>query len=272
MIGPSLSKERVDAERAGLDMASSFWSDIYKPAQIFVGYVTEKDVDWVDKAYYEQAKYCPTGGNVVISDVIKHDSPFCSGAQATRNQDQIPFFNQCLGKSTEGLRNKETGPHEYTHFVQADASAQDPTVPNWWTEGSADYFGGAIGAYDGTQLPKTLDEMVHVSSRNWIQQDLCDVTSLTEKAVADCFEFTKRKASPPAQGQKWMLAHVSYYQGALATEALLVLHGLAKVKTFMTDMKSKGFEASFSDNFGVTSDVFYAKVSKYVLAMYKAGR
>jgi hypothetical protein len=37
-------------------------------------------------------------------------------------------------------------------------------------------------------------------------------------------------------------------------------------------MKTQGYEASFSSNFGITSDVFYEKVAKYVVAMYKAGR
>jgi hypothetical protein len=272
VIGPSLTAERVDREKAGLTMASSFWSDIYKPNQVFIGYVTEKDVDWVDSAYCQQAKYCPTGNNVIVSSVIKRDAPYCNSAQATRNSEGIPFFNQCLGTGSDSLKNRQTGPHEYTHFVQQDASKIDPTVPNWWTEGSADYFGGAIGAYDGTQLPKTLDEMVHTSSYNWMQQDLCDVKSLTESAVVDCFKYTKRQATPPAAGQRWMLAHVSYYQGALATEALLALHGLDKVKKFMVDMKTQGYETSFLNNFGITSDTFYEKVAKYVVAMYKAGR
>ena len=272
VIGPSLSQARVDQEKAAINMTASFWSDIYKPDRVFIGYVTEKDVDWVDNAYCQQAKYCPNGNNVVVSNVIKQDAPRCNSAQATRNLDGLPFFNQCLGTGSEALKNKQTGPHEYTHWVQAFSSAQDPSVPNWWTEGSADYFGGAIGAYDGTQLPKTLDEMVHTSSYGWIQQDLCDVKSLTESAVVDCFKYTKRQATPPTAGQKWMLAHVSYYQGALATEALLALHGLDKVKKFMVDMKTQGYETSFSNNFGITSDTFYEKVAKYVVAMYKAGR
>ena len=272
VIGPSLTKARVDSEKAGLLRASSFWSDIYQPKQVFIGYVTEDDVDWVDKAYCEQARYCPTNGNVVISNVIKQDSPFCTSAQATRNSDGVPFFNQCLGHGSEGLKNQQTGPHEYTHFVQADVSAQDPSVPNWWTEGSADYFGGALGVYNGKQLPADLDDMLHESSYNWIRQDLCDVSSVTAAAVEKCYKYTYRQAAPPGAGQNWMLAHVSYYQGALATEVLLALYGLEKVKLFMTDMKTKGFEASFTANFGITSDVFYAKVSKYVVAMYKAGR
>ena len=272
VIGPSLSESRVASERAGLNMASSFWSDIYKPSQIFIGYVTERDVDWVDNAYCEKARYCPTGNNVVVSQVIRNDLPYCSSAQATRNLDGMPFFNQCLGNGSTGLKNKQTGPHEYTHFVQADVSSMHPSVPNWWTEGSADYFGGAIGAYDGTSYPSTLNQMVHTSAYNWVQQDLCDLKTVTESAVTACFKYTYRQASPPAAGSRWMLAHVSYYQGALATEALIAVYGLPKVKQFMIDIRSKGFESAFTDSFGLTSDVFYEKVSKYVVAMYKLGR
>lgn len=272
VIGPSLSESRVASERAGLNMASSFWSDIYKPSQIFIGYVTEKDVDWVDNAYCEKARYCPTGNNVVVSQVIKNDLPYCSSAQATRNLDGLPFFNQCLGNGSTSLKNKQTGPHEYTHFVQADVSSMHPSVPNWWTEGSADYFGGAIGAYDGSTYPRTLDQMVHTSAFNWVQQDLCDLKSVTETAVTACYKYTYRQASPPGPGSRWMLAHVSYYQGALATEALIAVYGLSKVKQFMLDVRTKGFELAFVDSFGITTDAFYEKVSKYVVAMYKLGR
>jgi hypothetical protein len=273
VVGPSLTADRVDKEKSALTMTSSFWSDIYKPNQIFIGYVTEQDVDWVDDAYCAQAKYCPAGSNnVVVSNVIKQDAPYCSSAQATRNSDGLPFFNQCLGKGSDGLKNRQTGPHEYTHFVQQDVSSMDPSVPNWWTEGSADYFGGAIGAFDGTQLPKTLDEMVHTSSYNWVQQNLCDLSTVSEAAVVACYKYTYRQSGPPGAGSKWMLAHVSYYQGALATEALVALHGMAKIKTFITDIKAKGFENAFVANFGVSSDVFYEKVAKYVVAMYEAGR
>uniref|UniRef100_UPI0025D44E95 hypothetical protein n=1 Tax=Rhodoluna sp. TaxID=1969481 RepID=UPI0025D44E95 len=157
-------------------------------------------------------------------------------------------------------------------FAQQDVSSMAADVPNWWTEGSADYFGGAIGAYDGTQLPKTLDQMVHTSSYNWVQQNLCDLSTVSEAAVGACYKYTYRQGTPPGAGSKWMLAHVSYYQGALATEALLALYGLDKIKTFMTDIKAKGFESAFAGNFGVSSDLFYEKVSKYVVAMYQAGR
>lgn len=272
VIGPSLSRERVNSEKTGLDMASAFWSDIYKPEHIFVGYISGEDVDWVDKAYCEQAKYCPSGNDVVVSSVVKQEWPNCNGAQATQNQDQIPFFNQCLGTGSDGLKNKQTGPHEYMHFAQADVSRLDPSVPNWWTEGSADYFGGAIGAYDGTQFPTTLDEMFHATASNWVAQDLCDLGDVTEATVVKCFKYTYRQAGPPGKGSRWMLAHVSYYQGSLATEALVALYGVDKTKKFMTDIRSIGFESSFRENFGITSEVFYRKVAKYVVAMYNANR
>lgn len=272
VIGPSLTKARVDSEKAGLLRASSFWSDIYQPKQVFIGYVTEMDVDWVDKAYCDQANYCPNGNKVIFSETLKRERLFCNSAMATRTNDKLPFFHQCLGTGSDEIVNKQTGPHEYTHLAQAEVSGNFNGVPNWWTEGSAHYFGSALGVFDGKTPPRNLDLLMREPAKNWLNQDLCLVGWMTPEVIEKCFKYTHLEPSQPAAGQRWVIAHVSYYPGALATEVLLALYGLEKVKLFMTDMKTKGFEAAFTANFGITSDVFYAKVSRYVVAMYKAGR
>ncbi len=69
-----------------------------------------------------------------------------------------------------------------------------------------------------------------------------------------------------------MIAHVSYYMGALATEALVAVKGMDTYKTFMNDLRTKDFDNAIQANYGLTADEFYAKVSKYVLAMYLEGR
>lgn len=109
IVGPSLSQSRVDQERAGLNLTAKFWSDLYKPNETFIGYFTEKDVDWVDAAMCSQAGYCPTGMSPVISQVIKLNPNACNSAQATQNQFGQPFFNQCLGSGSEAIKTDKLG-------------------------------------------------------------------------------------------------------------------------------------------------------------------
>jgi hypothetical protein len=268
VLGPSLPQSRVDQEMTALNRASSFWSDLYKPDKVYVAYFTELDVDWVDNAVCTQAGYCPTGMNPVISNVIKQDLPNCSSAMATRNKDGVPFFDQCLGTNSNNVKNLQTGPHEYTHWVQ-QAYADWGSTPNWWTEGSADYFGNTLGAFNSNTLPSQLDEMSYNSSYGWIRQELCPLDNPTLQSIENCFKFTYGgRGSAPGQGQRWTLAHVSYYMGSLATEAMIAVKGLATFKNFVKDLKGLRFDAAFEQNYGISTLDFYPKVSKYVLDMY----
>lgn len=271
VIGPSLTKERVDQEKAGLNRASNFFADVYKPAKVFIGYFTEKDVDWVDEAFCSKARYCPTGMAPKISNVIKADAPWCNSAQATMNLDGIPFFDQCLGAGSAELKNRQTGPHEYFHWVQS-AYMNWNTTPNWFIEGSADYFGDALGSWDGSALPKDMDEMQFTSSYNWVQQDICPLATPTIEKIVNCFKYTYRQGTPPAAGSRWMLAHVSYYMGSQATEAMIAVKGLDVFKTFLKDLKTGDFDTIFAKHYGLTVDEFYPKVAKYVLEMFQQRR
>ena len=59
IAGPSLTAERVDAERAGLKRTASFWADLFLPKTAYIGYYTEADLAWVDSAFCQQAAFCP---------------------------------------------------------------------------------------------------------------------------------------------------------------------------------------------------------------------
>lgn len=272
LLGPSLSKDRIDREKKGLNTAAAFWSDIYKPFSAYIGYFTETDLDWVDKAFCDGAGYCSGGAgnwNTAISEQIKLDpSGNCNFAAATRGV-KGQFFYQCLGIGSNGLKNKQTGAHEYTHFAQSYVHGF--SAPNWWIEGSAAYFGGAIGAIDGTVLPKDMDEMINTDSYNYVRQDLIKIDPTSAKSVYEGFMFTYQSV-PYVPGARYVLAHVSYYPGALATEAMVALWGMDKVKQFMIDLKGQDFDTTFEKSFGVSTKVFYTAVSKYVVAMYDDGR
>lgn len=272
LLGPSLSKDRIARETTGLNRTASFWSDIYKPSNLYIGYFTELDVDWVDKGFCEGAGYCTSAnaGNPMVSQQIKLDAygncNFANATQAAKGQ----FFYQCLGKGSDSFKNKQTTPHEYTHFAQQAVSSMN--VPNWWTEGSAAYFGGAIGAFDGTALPREMEEMLYVDSYQYVQQDLIKIDPKSSESVVAGFKYTYRQGTAPLPGQRFMLASVSYYPGSLATEVMVALWGMDKVKPFMVALKTSDFDTAFKNAFGVSSDDFYGAVSKYVVAMYAQRR
>lgn len=269
--GKTVSPSELKVEKSALLRAERFWADTYKPAKAIAAHFTERDVDWVDAAYCSQANYCPTGGNSVISAMIKNDLNNCTSAFATRTKDGVPFFAQCLGSGSANQKNRQTGPHEYFHWVQGEYS-DFGTLPNWFLEGSADYFGDALGSWTGKGVPSTMDEMQYESSYNWRNQDLCPLGELKIDDVVKCFKFTYQRPAPPAAGSRWMMAHVSYYMGSQATEAMIAVKGIGTFKAFLKDLKGNDFDTVFAKHYGLTVDEFYPKVAKYVLAMMKEYR
>jgi hypothetical protein len=271
ILGPSLPKSRADKEIVSLKRVATFWSDIYTPAKVYIGYYTEKDGAWVDNAYCSQINFCPSNLSQKISNTTTQDPNDCSNAMATRTKDQIPFFYECLGKGSDEVRSKNIGAHEYTHLAQRPYYDFD-ILPNWIIEGSATYFGTALGSWKGNNIPASLDENMNFEANSWSTQDLCPLKQITLETIENCMKFTHQVNNGSVEGSRWTLAHVSYYMGSLMTEALIAVKGLAAFKKFMTDLKDTSYENAFVSNFGISSDAFYVKASKYVLAMYKAGR
>lgn len=271
IVGPSLSGARVNQEKAALNRSAAFWSDLWSPTKAYIGYFTEADVDWVDAAFCSQANYCASGAASKTSDTIKADAPWCTSAFASVNKDGAPFFAQCLGNGSANQKNRQTGPHEYFHWVQGAYTDWNKT-PNWFVEGSADYFGDAIGSWTGKGVPAAMDEMQNESSRNWVDQDLCPLSTPTVDAVVNCFKYTYGQQQGAKPGSRWVMAHVSYYMGSQATEAMIAVKGLSVFKAFLKDLKGNDFDATFAKHYGLTVDDFYPKVAKYVLAMFIKGR
>jgi hypothetical protein len=257
-----------------ISRASAFWTDFYKPVAVNIGYFVESDINWVDEGFCIAVGYCAGGNsnNFKVSGLYPAGSPGCDGAFASRLRNGEQFFVQCIGRGSDSLKNRQTGAHEYFHFVQNELQQGRPFFPNWWLEGAADFFGDVMGAYDGSSYPMGIDQMQFESSYNWIQQDLCDVSSLKPDSLVNCFKFTYGQAGPPKPGDRWMMAHVSYYMGSLATEAMLAVSGLNTYKAFMKDLAQLSFDEAIEKNYGLPIDDFYLKVSKYVIAMYKQRR
>lgn len=271
IVGPSLSKARVAQEKAALNRAAAFWSDLWNPEKTFIGYFTESDIDWVDTAFCTQANYCANGPDSKTSDVIKADSPWCNSAFASVNKMGTPFFAQCLGNGSDRQKNRQTGPHEYFHWVQG-AYMDWAKTPNWFIEGSADYFGDALGSWTGKGVPTAMDSMQNESSRNWVDQDLCPLSTPSVDAIVQCFKYTYGQQQGSKPGSRWVMAHVSYYMGSQATEAMIAVKGLSAFKNFLKDLKGNDFDATFAKHYGITVDEFYPKVAKYILAMFAKGR
>lgn len=271
--GPSLSKDRIQSEFANLGIAANLWSDIWLPKKANIVYYTETDIDWVDDAACSKAGYCPSQQEAKISQRIKQESPFCSGAFADNSAKNGPFFAQCLGNGSDRQKNRQTGPHEYFHWVQFSAmNSKWSSVPNWFIEGSADYFGDAVASWTPDGMASFMDAMQHESSKNWMDQDICPLGVPNPQVIAQCFKIAEGNDSTAKSKAGWVMADLSFYMGSQATEAMLAVKGMNVFKQFLNELGKSDFDAAFKKHYGLTLEEFYPKVSKYVYEMYARDR
>ncbi len=267
--GPSISASRILDEMANLNLAANMWSDVWLPSNANILYYSQDDVDWVDGAACNKAGYCPADPAAKVSEKIKAEAPYCTGAFSDQSAKKGPFFAQCLGAGSERQKNRQTGPHEYFHWIQfAEIKSNWQSIPNWFIEGSADYFGDVTASWTKEGMADFMDEMQHESGKNWMEQDICPIEELTVEVISSCFKVAEGNDSNVKPGSRWVMANLSYYMGSQATEALVAVKGMKVFKAFLNDLGSADFASTFKKHYGLSPDEFYPKVSKYVFDMY----
>lgn len=273
ILGPAASKAKANAELVSLKRAIRLWGDIFKPSEVFAVYVAEGDEGWVDAALCNQANYC-TEKFGRWSDQIRQGvkNGACTSGQSILSDGNLPINIQCIGSQSEGLQNRQTTPHEYQHSVQRIASDIDG-YPRWFVEGSAVFFGAYTALYTGAKYPEDLDYLMHFDANAFTQrQTICDVNPVTAAKIASCFPMSDLRSGSFPREKIMMLSDISYYPGALATEVLVALYGIPKIKTFMTEMKTQNFDTAFESVFKISANTFYTKASVYVNNMLRQGR
>jgi hypothetical protein len=244
-----------------------------KPSDVFAVFVAEGDEGWIDSALCNQANYC-SGKFGSWSDQIRQGikNGACTGGQSILSDGNVPINIQCIGQQSENLQNRQTTPHEYQHTVQRLASDID-AYPRWFVEGSAVFFGAYTALYSGAKYPEDLDYFMHYDANGFTQrQTLCDLNPVTPAKIASCFPMSDFRSGLLPREKISMVGDISYYPGALATEALVALDGIPAIKTFMTEMKTQSFEAAFENIFKIPVNTFYSKAAVYVHNMLREGR
>ncbi|MEN9749736.1 MAG: Peptidase superfamily [Actinomycetota bacterium] len=270
VLGPSLTDAQKQLEMKGLEATAAFWSSIYKPSSVAISYFNAADVDVIDGLACSLAQYCmATGGKIsdmIRGDVGRSNGNSCNSAFATQYSATQQLFAQCVGPGEYQVKNRQTTPHEYTHFAQqANFQMQSPI---WFVEGGAAYFGSAIGSAVGAKGLASMDQMVYVDTWGLKEQSLVDMSNVDETSVLKAINRSYKRQ--PNDGHQ--MAQLSYYIGSQCTEIMVALWGMPKFKHLMTQISSQGFDDAFKSEYGVNVETFYAAAAKYVVAMYNLKR
>lgn len=261
------STRRAQAEKQ-INLIYRFWSPYFKPqaSQIDALFWHDKDLAAAQSTYEQMLR-----GRVLASQlsdgIIYGKTNYCAHAASLQlyTNPQTFVFHQCVGSGSDGPAELQTTPHEYTHFVHF----QFGSMPIWLTEGSATFYGEALGIYPADYGRRALD-----SHRNSLFQsyDIVSGKSVSSDTLRgllrknDFATVKKLFASlevPQAQSQADNTA--AYLLGSLATCALVATFGHEAFVEFMKSFStSANYSENFSKAFGLTPNQFYEYLTPYL--------
>ena len=256
IAGTNVKQSRIDQELLGMQKAINLWSPYFLPDKFQVVYVNYGDENWLEQKSIELglASMLPPGQTWREQFRKYENCPFAMAGSG----NGVPTFVQCLGYAfNKSASQAQTGPHEYTHLYQQKYNAFNIS---WYMEGSASFFGWTLGfdPYEPTSNVRSYHLM-----NLWTQ---------LPKAVQDDFRskdltrFKSRMGEISGRNTQ-ETANMSYWVGALATEALVALYGFDKFVEWTKNMQNeKDVSKVLNQTYGFSADYFYEKIAPYVWA------
>lgn len=275
VTSPKTPKEALAQEQALLDSSVALWSSYFRNDKVTVVMFTNEEGDWADQALLTN------GGNFPgkVSDEVKKQSQFnCNfGFATSAEQGTKPIYYMCTDLRGRRDVERHNTPHEYFHLVQQKLvwSKGFQEFPVWLHEGSATFFGTAVGFFPedrtGTMSLKFFQELYwsydpdNTGVRD--QQRLVKVLeNLTESQTIKLFQPLEKTQRDGYPSQRF--AH--YALGAIATEALVAVYGFETYMEFLNDFSRYGdWRRNFASRFGVEVEDFYRKLTPYLKAKSK---
>jgi hypothetical protein len=238
------------------------WSTFFKPSRVVIIWYSSKDIPWA------KAKYEAAGGNPAWASGFSGCTPsYCGNASASFMDGGKFLFEQGLEFVDEGLWNRSTAAHEYTHLAQFGLSS--PTnlsaIPWWSVEGGAQFYGEAIGytPFDSTKSTRSgIHSQYALDSKTYISS-LFPGETLKSLLSKNDPEITKKlmKSLEVTSNSEGAIG-LAYLLGSYATEVLVALYSHEKMADFYKSFATNpNYESNFSKIFGVSLDNFYAKLT-----------
>lgn len=272
VIGPNVEAWRVDILKSQYSDGAKLWAADFKPTKITVLVYNFADMKWAESKYTEI-----TGRPASNSQISGCQPTYCGNASATTFLDAsgklTTFIEQGLGFADQGLWNRSSAVHEYSHLYQQSIYSDFWNVaPYWVVEGSVQFYGEAASyvAFDtdkstrsGLHTQNTRDISPWVSS-NFPGKTFAEV--LKENKVENTIKIMKAlETSPRNSGQ---VVGMAYLIGSYATEVLVAVYGHQKFNDFYKSFAtSTNYASNFEKTFGITTNDFYAKLTPYLAEM-----
>ena len=262
-LSPNVSRSFETSISDDLGKAMNFWSSYSDEVDFKIVVLTELDANWAKK---QVLKF---GGDLDIDRQIEDTKGSCNWAIATRTYVGEPIVYLCTNSSGVNVEDSQTLPHEYFHLVQLSTLDNwNNEMPCWILEGSATYFGAAIGFFAKPNIDYTPYSRLFFSR-------LLDQSPLGRDASAQILksgnvkEIVSKVIGPTTATQnsvsKGCAATGAYAVGALITEYIVVTFGPEKfVELSLTDFSSSRWKRAFRKIFGISVNQLFQDSTGYI--------
>jgi hypothetical protein len=272
IVGPNVDTWRVDILKGQYADGAKLWSADFKPAKITVLVYNFADMKWAEGKYTEI-----TGRPASNSQISGCQPTYCGNASATTFNDAsgkpAVFIEQGLGFADQGLWNRSTAVHEYSHLYQQSLRNDFWNVaPYWVVEGAVQFYGEAA-SYVAFDKDKSTRSGMHTQNTRdfaaWTNANFPGKTIvevLKENKAENTAKIMKAIETPPqSSGQ---VVGMAYLMGSYATEVLVSVYGQEKFNDFFKSFAtSTNYQANFEKVFGITTSDFYGKLTPYLAEM-----
>ncbi len=264
-VGPTVKEDLFQEEKRLLTIAERMFSGYYNPAKFDVLMYSEKDGPWADE---EKSKFSNDTQWSITRDIA--NNPYgCNFAGATITKDGGSMYSMCLDTKGRGINDKQTSIHEYFHLVQQKYSLGKMTC--WMVEGSATYFGVALGV-DGEDptgksttifLNQLTNQYNPGGPRNQGSASKLRARMVTDAGAVKVMQDLEIKPGRDVD----CLSYAAYSLGAIATEALIGAKGFKVYMDFVSTFSTTdNWKSEFVKYFELTPDEFYLKLAPYLRA------
>lgn len=269
IVGPGVSPESLSVERRLQAKSMRLWANVFIPPKdkVRLIYVSPTDGEWMDAVEIREGLGAMSPvGNTLRNRVETNDCRFASAGIVGGTYTMI----QCLNPRVMGTIERQTGPHEYTHFVQFSSAMLPDYAPCWITEGMASFYGIAIGWEGSDKEGKTRTLMLkqHASSfgaKSGQPGNYAALASILRSSnEASAISILRALENPNCGLDSHANLQTAYVVGHLAFEALVAVKGHASVEVFLSEFsRTRDWRASFETSFGLKVESFYSHLTPY---------
>jgi hypothetical protein len=267
VLSPTVDRDLVAREKAGIDRIGGLWIDYFQATESRFIYVSPEDGEWGYNLVEPERLQPMISKETFRNSINSNECAFAYGGRPYGIYTNI----QCLSKNFLGFEHFQTGPHEYTHFVQFHSGEMPNTAACWIVEGMATFYGVAVGVTPNDPSGDSRARFYNNFARSYGRSNndpngYQKFKEIIQKGNTNEVLSIMKLLEPPGCSSSVgpTTVQIGYLLGSMSFEALVASYGQQSVVDFMADFaKTRNWKSSFKNVYSIEVEDFYKKMVPY---------